>query len=942
MRTLPRLMPALVLATCGGLLAAPLVPITVASAASAEPSGRSATFAVSAGSPAVTPAAPAASRRPVLRPVTPAVRTYPVGAVSSAGLLALPPAGAERVRSSYAALSAPQPAPGIAVTGVTWTGAAPEGLAMEVRSRTDGSWSAWRSLNYDAEHAPSPSSAEASNARPGTDPFVVGDVDDVQLRVSSDDGDLPEDLALSVVDPGASVPAATTSPSAPSSASTLSATADTTAEPAATVPVQTHQTTPAPTISSRAAWGADERLRDCCVVYGEVHAGYVHHTVNSNSYTRAEVPAVLRGIYAYHTQSRGWRDIGYNFLVDRFGGIWEGRYGGVSLPVVGAHTLYYNENSFAGSAIGNFDITGPPAAMIDAYARLFAWKLSLHGVRPDTRQRVAGDWFNAISGHRDAAATACPGRYLYAQLPSIISKATAYQRGFDGRDLQRSFLDDLTPDVLTLTASTGAVGYARGTGKPGFERSQPPLAGFSGKHLITAVHDVTGDRVNDLMMRTAATGETAVYPGRGDGTFDASVRSTRRWAGTDLFAGPGDVTGDSVADVVARDAATGSLTLYPGRGDGTFDAGVVAVKDLSAASHLSAAGDFNRDGENDLLVRGSQGDLRVLLGDGAGRFPTSVALSGPWSAHDIFLGGVDLTGDGWTDVAARNAATKELHVFASIGGTALSPPVATRRTPARPWALSRDLGADNRPDLVSLTVDGELVVTPTRQQNWLTSNRARSTTWPGTRDVMVVGDWDGDGYVDAMTRDEASGTMWLYPGRARGGFGARTGGWSGWATRSQLTPVGDFDGDGRPDVMARAADGRIWLYPGRGSRGFGAAVPMRSSLPNGANIVAAGLWDADGAPDVLVTTPAGTVLLYPGNGPGGLDDPITIGSGFDAYDAVIGAGTLTGDGQPDLLARSRNGRIWLVPGRRPTAQASGGGFADRRYVGAGWGGRLLG
>ena len=94
--------------------------------------------------------------------------------------------------------------------------------------------------------------------------------------------------------------------------------------------------------------------------YGTVKAGFIHHTVNANNYTAAQVPALLRGIYAYHTQSRGWRDIGYNYLVDRFGRIWEGRYGGVDRAVVGAHTLGYNEYSFAMSAIGNFDIAQPP------------------------------------------------------------------------------------------------------------------------------------------------------------------------------------------------------------------------------------------------------------------------------------------------------------------------------------------------------------------------------------------------------------------------------------------------------------------------------------------------------------------------------------------------------------------------------------------------------
>ena len=159
-------------------------------------------------------------------------------------------------------------------------------------------------------------------------------------------------------------------------------------------------------------------------------AGFIHHTVNANSYTPAQVPALLRGIYAYHTQSRGWRDIGYNYLVDRFGRIWEGRYGGVGSPVVGAHTLGYNEVSFAMSAIGNYDIAAPPQAVLSAYARLFAWKLSLYNIPADaSRVYVKNRWLPAINGHRDVGQTACPGRYLYAKLPYVRTLARSVQNG---------------------------------------------------------------------------------------------------------------------------------------------------------------------------------------------------------------------------------------------------------------------------------------------------------------------------------------------------------------------------------------------------------------------------------------------------------------------------------------------------------------------------------
>ncbi len=140
--------------------------------------------------------------------------------------------------------------------------------------------------------------------------------------------------------------------------------------------------------------------------YYEVHAGFVHHTVNANSYTRAQVPSLLRGIYAYHTKSRGWSDIGYNFIVDRFGRIWEGRYGGVDRPVVGAHTAGYNEYVLRDVGAGQLRARpGPRAAMLDAYGRLFAWKLSLHGVAASSTSSGSA----AVLPGRSTG-TATPGR----------------------------------------------------------------------------------------------------------------------------------------------------------------------------------------------------------------------------------------------------------------------------------------------------------------------------------------------------------------------------------------------------------------------------------------------------------------------------------------------------------------------------------------------------
>ena len=100
-----------------------------------------------------------------------------------------------------------------------------------------------------------------------------------------------------------------------------------------------------PPIVTRAGWGADEALRSGAPLYGVVRCAFVHHTVNGNTYSRSQAPALVRGIYYYPRRSNGWRDIGYNFLIDRFGTIYEGRYGGVAKAVIGAQVLGFNSMS---------------------------------------------------------------------------------------------------------------------------------------------------------------------------------------------------------------------------------------------------------------------------------------------------------------------------------------------------------------------------------------------------------------------------------------------------------------------------------------------------------------------------------------------------------------------------------------------------------------------
>lgn len=196
---------------------------------------------------------------------------------------------------------------------------------------------------------------------------------------------------------------------------------------------------PRPRIVTRKGWGADEKLREKNFAYTKtVKAAFLHHTATGNNYSCRQAPSVLRSIYRYHVKSSGWRDLGYNFAIDKCGNIYEGRAGGVAKAVLGAHTLGFNTNTTGIAVIGSYSTVNPPKAAVSAISRLAAWKLGLHGRNPSgttTLKSGGGNLYKkganvrlrVISGHRDGFATACPGSRLYKKLGTTRSASARLQ-----------------------------------------------------------------------------------------------------------------------------------------------------------------------------------------------------------------------------------------------------------------------------------------------------------------------------------------------------------------------------------------------------------------------------------------------------------------------------------------------------------------------------------
>ena len=191
-----------------------------------------------------------------------------------------------------------------------------------------------------------------------------------------------------------------------------------------------------PAIVTRSAWAADEKIvRAKPLVVAADKLAIVHHTAGTNAYTRAQAPAIVRGIEVYHVKGNGWNDIGYNFLVDRFGNVYEGRRGGIDKNVVGAHAEGFNTGSIGVALIGNFMAATPPRAMQDALVELLAWRLDLAHVDPlstvvyssgGNLKFKAGKLvtLRAVSGHRDTGPSECPGTNAYRLLPAIAKRVS--------------------------------------------------------------------------------------------------------------------------------------------------------------------------------------------------------------------------------------------------------------------------------------------------------------------------------------------------------------------------------------------------------------------------------------------------------------------------------------------------------------------------------------
>jgi len=416
-------------------------------------------------------------------------------------------------------LSAAAP-PVFDLVGLHWRG--PGSVEFRTR-RIGGEWTSWQRAAPEAEDLPDALTTEARAARGWRigNPYWTGPSDRIAYRLSGRVDRLRAYFVRS---------------------------------PEERIPLRRLSIAGSPPILTRLAWGAKESIRKGAPRYApSVQFALVHHTAGSNSYTAAQSASVVRGIYVYHAQGNGWNDIGYNFLVDRFGQVFEGRYGGIERNVIGAHAEGFNIGSTGVSVLGTYGSSAPSAAARTALANLLAWRLDVAHVDPLSTVAWASGGnarfpsgvpitLRAVSGHRDTGFTTCPGAAFYAQLGALARQASASGlpklyaptvRGTLGGQVQfQGHLTEVLPWTVTVTDAAGStVSSGAGTSQdidwtwdaatvvPGLYKWT-----MGAGDVVRAAAGTVGAKPVPLTLRSVIAIPKTVTP-NGDGQTDATVIS---------------------------------------------------------------------------------------------------------------------------------------------------------------------------------------------------------------------------------------------------------------------------------------------------------------------------------------------------------------------------------------------------------------------------------
>lgn len=659
---------------------------------------------------------------------------------------------------------------------------------------------------------------------------------------------------------------------------------------------------------------------------------YYTSTTFSDQYLGSRAVGMIRGAYHFaNPAASSGADQARIFV--RNGGGWSAD--GYTLPPV----LDFEGNPYAGQTIGGYyqgnTCYDMSPAQLTSWARDFGnTMLALTGRLPVMYTTTT--WWNYCvggpSGFGDwplwiarwpSSPSDSPGA-----LPSSWANFSFWQYSESGPFANGGDSNVWNGDYTSLKR------FATGTAPaPPPAPPAPPVPTDPTRRLVSP-GDFDGDGLADKIQRRAD-GELWFYPGNGAGQYLAGRRIGSGWGIYDRVLGVGDYNSDGRNDLVAR-KLDGSLWFYAGTGRvSATDEGyrpVVKIGEFGwdAFDSLLGVRDFDGDGKPDLAARTPDGSLYLYSGTGAGQTGTARKIDYGWQIFDQLISIQDFDGDGTNDLAGRRSDGTLWH-YSNTGRAVM----VNGRQIGSGWGIydeivgTGDGNGDRMADFVASDPAGAVFFyagTAMKDQGYEAARKIGEYGWGAFNALTAVQDFNGDGKGDLLAR-KPDGTLWFYPGNGAGAYGTpKKIGDYGWNAFDAFAGVGDFNGDGRNDLVARKPDGTLWLYPGTGrvdagSNGYAGAIKIGlAGWEVFDTITGVGDLNGDGRNDLLARKPNGSLWLYKGTGKvdasnSGYQGAVKVGDyGWEAFDQLWGAGDFNADGRNDLLARRPDGTLWLYPG----------------------------
>jgi hypothetical protein len=415
------------------------------------------------------------------------------------------------------------------------------------------------------------------------------------------------------------------------------------------------------------------------------------------------------------------------------------------------------------------------------------------------------------------------------------------------------------------------------------------------------VLDYNGDGTEDLLAIRKSDGQMNLYPGNGAGGFSAAVKARTGFDWADLLTSPGDLDADGSDDILVRIGQTQEYWLFlSGSDDGAvvFDTWLGDASQSRRYSEMVGLGDLDQDGIADLaLVDSKTGALyrQSIWADDLGSQPT--LFSSGWGGMRLPAVKADRAydhdQDGGNDLIARSTplAYTFLYTGNGIGGFGGKTEWDLDYASMNLLETAGDFNGDGNADLLARHTDtGTLYLQPgDGVGGYDTAERITvGTGWNAMSTVVSGSDFNGDGLVDIIAREKSTGYLWLYPGKGTGTVGSRLKIGSGWNALKEITAVGDLDHDGHAGLIAvRASDNCMYFYGGKGTGGVDNGVKIGCGWGGLNALAAVGDFNGDGHHDFVARRKSdGKLFLYKGNGAGNFGSSTAIGSGWNAMDLI--------------------------------------------------------